>query len=155
MKLRSIILIAVIIPITARGETPLNIRVEDLEQAVEYELRRNPKQDMLEVFNQSGFMNLASRVERKLDDSNKNLAEGNELMRSMIRRVEEKEHKDQMQDTLIFNNQTRGVNNSSRIWAIISILSLIFGLIGFLIKELIKAKTTIRKSEPKIKIYKR
>lgn len=141
MKRFSIIVIILIISSTGiRAETPLTSRVEDLERDVEFALKRSAKQDMLEVFNDTGFMNLAERVELKLDKSNTVLAEGNELMRSMIHRIEEKEKKDNEQDKLIRSNQTQGVNNASRIWAIISILSVIFGLLGFTIKESIKAR---------------
>lgn len=133
----------------------INQRLEDIEDQLEYEIGRDPKQDMLEVLQETGFMTIAKRVEDKLEISNMSLAEGNALMRSMIDRIDKKDRKDEKQDELIRDNDSRISNNRSKIWAIGVLISLILSVLAWIIKETKSVKNKKNNEANKIILYKK
>lgn len=148
-----LVLFLCIHPAVSFCDSGVNERLDDIEDTLEYEIHRNPKQDMLEVLNETGFMIIAKRVEDKLEVSNRALAEGNALMRSMIERIDKKDRKDEKQDELIRLNDSRITSNKSKIWAISMIISLVFSAMMWLFK-IVKDKKN-KETGNKIIIYKR
>lgn len=154
------------------GSAELENRVYDLEVAVEHELRVSPKQGMLEVFEEVGFMKLAGRVERKIDESNKKtdlsneriqesntlLAENNSLMRRIIDENDKQEVRDDEQDEKIIKNTEKIIENASSTTGVLVVLSLIFVVISIIFGLALTAYKTAnnvksQQDKPKIKIY--
>lgn len=123
---------------------------------IEFEVSRlaSQKQDMLEVLNESGFMELTERVEAKLDLSNQRLAEGNSLMREVTRRIAEKEEIDHRQNLQILEANRMIFENKSYIWGITVVITFVFAVIGTVIKWIVSHRKECQNTDSRVRIYK-
>lgn len=133
-------------------ENSLSSKIDNIE----FEVSRlaSQKQDMLEVLNESGFMELTERVEAKLDLSNQRLAEGNSLMREVTRRIAEKEEIDHRQDLQIVEANRMIFENKSYIWGITVVITFVFAVIGTVIKWIVSHRKECQSTGSRVKIYK-